>query len=471
MIPKNGLTEQKIDKEKIRLNTDFFRGVLAPNCSESSLVFVLQNLGRLPSGFNGDVLLPLLSHPSADVRIDTVKNIGKLKDIKYLTALTKFANSETNSLVKREAVSALGRLKSPKAIKTLIHFLDDRDAKIVLQAIRALLYLKKYPEVIDALTPLAQHSNELIGAVLTKELNHKTAARSKDKTHAQSPDVLKNVLVQGDVREIIKCIPDDSVHLTFTSPPYYNARDYTIYHSYEDYLDFLSQIFTEVHRITKEGRFFILNTSPVIIPRMSRKHSSNRYLIPFDIHPRLTEMGWEFIEDIVWKKPDPSARNRNGGFFQHRKPLAYKANSVVEYVLVYRKKTDKLIDWNLDQYPSEIVNKSKVAGDYEKTNVWKIAPANDKVHPAIFPRELANRVIQLYSLQGDLIFDPFAGSATVGYAAVALQRYFLLAENEPTYIKRAESLLRDQNLFCDRPVSLYSVEQFREVMRHKESVK
>ena len=95
----------------------------------------------------------------------------------------------------------------------------------------------------------------------------------------------------------------------------------TIYESYEAYLRFLADIFREVHRITKEGRFFVLNTSPVIIPRMSRAHSSKRYAIPFDIHPILTEMGWEFIEDVVWVKPERCAKNRNGGFFQHRKPL------------------------------------------------------------------------------------------------------------------------------------------------------
>ena len=53
----------------------------------------------------------------------------------------------------------------------------------------------------------------------------------------------KNVIVCADVQEVLKLIPDESVHLTFTSPPYYNARDYTIFQSYEAYLDFLTAIF------------------------------------------------------------------------------------------------------------------------------------------------------------------------------------------------------------------------------------
>lgn len=55
-------------------------------------------------------------------------------------------------------------------------------------------------------------------------------------------------------------MPDDSVHLTFTSPPYYNARDYSTYQSYDEYLDFLTEIFTEVHRDTDDGRFLVVNT-------------------------------------------------------------------------------------------------------------------------------------------------------------------------------------------------------------------
>jgi DNA modification methylase len=95
------------------------------------------------------------------------------------------------------------------------------------------------------------------------------------------------VIVNGNVLDTLPHIPDESIHLTFTSPPYYNARDYSIYSSYQVYLEFLAQVFNEVHRITKEGRFLIVNTSPVIVPRISRAHSSQRYAIPFDLHPYL----------------------------------------------------------------------------------------------------------------------------------------------------------------------------------------
>ena len=438
------LTKAKIEHEKLKVDSPFFKDALAPTREEAALLSVLDSLGKLPAGFNGDLFIPLLTHANPKIRMLTAKNVGKLKDEKFLTELSQFASIEKNTFARREAISAIGRMRSEKAILILIEFLTDADPKVVLQALRGLLYFKEKSEVQTALDSLSKHPNELIREHLANELKNKSARSQgikNDKHHPSSPDPLKNVIVYADVQEALKVIPDESIHLTFTSPPYYNARDYTIYQSYEAYLDFLTAIFKETHRITKEGRFFVLNTSPVIVPRISRAHSSKRYAIPYDIHPRLTDIGWEFIDDIVWTKPDYAAKNRNGGFFQHRKPLGYKANSVTENVMVYRKKTDKLIDWNIRQYDDEIIDVSKVMGDYEKTNLWHINPATDKVHPAVFPPELAARIVRFYSFKSDLVFDPFGGSGTVGHVALTHERHFLLCEKEAEYVERAEQLL------------------------------
>lgn len=441
------ITKTEIASEKLNPNSPFFSVVLAPTNEEQQLLFTLKNLGKLPDNFDGQLFVPLLEHQNPKIRSLAVENVGKLKDERFLTTLVAFAKAERNTIARREAVSAIGRLKTENAIPILTQFIKDADPKIILQALRGLLYFREHPDVKTALTSLAEHPNEMIREQITKELKVRGQTEtSKTRNHPASPKALKNVMVRADVQDVLKVIPDESVHLTFTSPPYYNARDYTIFPSYEAYLDFLTAVFRETHRITKEGRFFVLNTSPVIVPRISRAHSSKRYAIPYDIHPRLTEIGWEFIDDIVWVKPDYAAKNRNGGFFQHRKPLGYKANSVTESVMVYRKKTDKLIDWNLRQYDDDTIDASKVMGEYEKTNVWQINPATDKVHPAIFPPELAARVIQFYSFKGDLVFDPFGGSGTVGYVALAHERNYFLCEKEVEYIERAEQML-DTSLF------------------------
>lgn len=134
-------------------------------------------------------------------------------------------------------------------------------------------------------------------------------------------------------------------------------------------------------------------------------------------------MGWEFIDDIVWMKPEASVKN-HWWFQQHRKPLGYKPNSITEYLMVYRKSTEKLLDWNIRQYDWQTVQESKVPEGYETTNVWKIDPCFDKVHSAVFPVELCKQVIQYYSYKGDLVFDPFGGSGTMGKTAKSLNRYF-----------------------------------------------
>ena len=441
------LTKATIEHEKLKLNTPFLRAALAPTNEEQQLLFTLKNLGKLPEGFDGQWFVPLLNHHNPKVRCLAVKNVGKLKDERFLQKLIRFAKTEKNTLARREAVSAIGRLKTENAIPILTWFITDADPKVVLQALRGLLYFREHPEVKLALASLAKHPNELIQEHIARELQCQNQTKTaKARNHPTSPDALKNVIVCADVQEALKVIPDESIHLTFTSPPYYNARDYTIYQSYEGYLDLLTAVFKETHRITKEGRFFVLNTSPVIVPRISRAHASKRYAIPYDIHPRLTEIGWEFIDDIVWVKPGSAVKNRNEGFFRHRRPLSYKANAVTESVMVYRKKTNRLIDWNIRQYTDETIAHSKVLGEYEKTNVWKITPSVDKVHPAVFPIELAARIIQFYTFKGDLVFDPFGGSGTVGEVALVFGRYFFLCEKVAEYVEHAMQRL-DATLF------------------------
>ncbi len=444
------ILNQKINGELIdRLKNDpnAFLSFLR-NQNDGTVIYILEKLGKLENSYSKEPLMNLLTHVNYNVRALSIKNLAKLEDVNLLSTFIEYANKDKSTVVRREAVSAIGRLRNEKAIPILINLLNDRDPKVVMQAIRGLLVFSNKETVKSELIKLLNHPNELIREVINKEINGVQYQSKSRQKHDEFPDFLRNVIVHGDVQEIIKYVPDESVHLTFTSPPYYNARDYSIYQSYDEYLNFLENVFKEVHRITKEGRFFILNTSPIIIPRISRQHASKRYPIPYDIHPFLIKMGWEFIDDIVWVKPEASVKNRNAGFLQHRKPLAYKPNAVTEMLMVYRKKTDKLIDWNIRQYSWDKIKKSKVLEEYETTNVWRIDPTFDKVHTAVFPIELCNRVIKFYSFVGDLIFDPFAGSGTLGRAALALNRNFFLTEKEDEYINRIkEELNKSCNLF------------------------
>ena len=176
-------------------------------------------------------------------------------------------------------------------------------------------------------------------------------------------------------------------------------------------------------------------------------------------------MGWEFIDDIIWAKPEASVKNRNAGFLQHRKPLAYKPNARTEYLMVYRKQTDKLIDWNIRQYDWQTVTESKVADGYETSNVWKIDPTFNKTHSAVFPVDLCKRVIEYYSFKNDLVFDPFAGSGTFGRTAKYLDRYFFLTEQKKEYFEYMESLAKkdDSSMFNKRKSQFLHLPAFKGV--------
>lgn len=416
------------------------------NINLNSLIYILKNMGYLSLNFDYSVFVGLTEHPNEDVRYWAIKNIGKSKSDKFYDLLLGCYQKEKSTIVKREIVSSIGRMKSRFTIPFLTDVLNNEDPKIVSQAVRALLCFKGDFEVDEKLLPMLNHENEIIRTVIYKEYFFKKEAKNKKQSHTESYDYLKNTVVNADVRDALPLLQDESVHLTFTSPPYYNARDYSIYPSYEVYLSFLEEVFKQTYRITKEGRFLIVNTSPVIVPRISRAHSSKRYPIPFDLHAILVKMGWEFIDDIVWMKPEYSVKNRVGGFQQHRKPLGYKPNSITEYLMVYRKKTDKLLDWNMRQYPASVIEESKVKNEFDTTNVWQICPKSDKIHSAVFPEELCKRVIEYYSYKGDLLFDPFAGSGTFGKTAKKMGRYFFLTEKEKIYFDyMQEKTLADNN--------------------------
>jgi DNA modification methylase len=262
---------------------------------------------------------------------------------------------------------------------------------------------------------------------------------------------LSNMILKGDSREVLDTLPSESVDLIFTSPPYYNARtEYSDYATYEEYLEVIRQVIRKSARVLVEGRFFVMNVSPVLIPRASRSEASKRIAVPFDMHRLFIEEGFEFMDDIIWQKPEGAgwASGRGRRFSADRNPLQYKPVPVTENLLVYRKKSDKLIDWFIRKHPNQdLIQDSKVGDDYEKTNIWYISPARDKRHRAIFPKELARKVIQYYSFKNDVVLDPFGGIGTTGKAAADLERRFVLIEKEEEYIQATVNDL--QQLYFD----------------------
>ena len=323
--------------------------------------------------------------------------------------------------------------------------------------------------VIDAINGAIDSEKSTDRSTLIDRLNVSKLDKSNNKPKLVpiSDEKISDAIILGDSELTLKKLPSESVHLMFTSPPYYNARPgYADYCDYSDYLKSIETVVNEIARIIISGRFAVINVAPVLIRRTSRSQSSKRIAVPFDIHQIFIAAGFEFVEDIIWEKPAGAgwATGRGRRFSADRNPLQYKTVPVTEYVLVYRKKSDKLIDWFIRNHPKpEIVEKSKILGDYDVTNIWRISPARSKDHPAVFPLELAKKVVKYYSFEEDVVIDPYAGIGTTGIACIDLDRTFILCERKSEYLEsmKKKILSRDSRratqinyINCDAPVKI-----------------
>jgi DNA modification methylase len=313
-------------------------------------------------------------------------------------------------------------------VPLVTHAGGQRLGELVLDAYTSLVLAEETtkPEVIEARLlgrPTAQDSKRT-GAIAGQQLQ---------------TSFIRNTVILGDCEQALLEMPSQSVDLIFTSPPYFNARpEYEDYLTYEEYLLKMRKAIHHCHQVLGEGRFFVMNVSPVLIRRASRSEASKRIAVPFDMHRLFIEEGFDFVDDIFWVKPEGAgwATGRGRRFAADRNPLQYKPVPVTEYVLVYRKHTDKLIDWNIRNHPDQqAVKESKIVGEYDVTNLWRVHPAHHPEHPAVFPVELAQRVVRYYSFRNDVVLDPFGGIGTTARAAISLGRRFVLIEKEQKYVE------------------------------------
>lgn len=285
---------------------------------------------------------------------------------------------------------------------------------------------------------------DIVGKVVDEKMNQmKYDTESNDNTESTAHKIT------SEDYTIVNCCcmkgltdmknENKKIHLTITSPPYYNVKDYVTYTDYEDYLDTLKKVFSLVYEITEDGRMCCVNLSNVLIQRENRNSESSRIPLAFHFVPLMEQMGWKFIEDIIWVKPEGASKNRNGGFFQHRQPVAYKPNIINEYIFVFQKPCKFLIDKIVRGYDAITSLNSKVIDEYERTNVWKINPETKSKHPAPYPEALVEKLIKYYSFCGDVILDPFVGSGTTLISAFKLNRKSIGFEIHKEYVDMFEN--------------------------------
>jgi site-specific DNA-methyltransferase (adenine-specific) len=262
-------------------------------------------------------------------------------------------------------------------------------------------------------------------------------------------------------------IDDDSIALTVTSPPYWNAIDYDIhaensehfyrtrsysldFSDYQEYLDWLEGIFKEVYRVTKPGGFCAIVIGTVLL---DGKH----YPVPFDLSYRLTENDWVFHQDIIWHKCTAGVK-RAGVSIQKPFPGYYYPNIMTEYILIFRKPGQKIYKGRSQQEKSRAEYEIDTLFTMDTANnIWHIAPVPPSIidHPAPFPEEIPYRLISLYSYPNEIVLDTFAGSGQTLKVARALDRKYYGYENIPSYVDLAMKRINEP--LSIRPKQLIAV--------------
>lgn len=370
--------------------------------------------------------------PESEITIEYIKKLGLERKESNLNYLIKLFYEDFEIEIKREIVSSIGRQKQNDKIYDFLskETFNNHYMEVVYQMFRTALYKSQKDDRFIFLRDkmLEYYNNE----VMQKMFEYYEFKQKRKTIKYEPKQIIKPSLLIGDNRITLDKIKDKQIQLIFTSPPYYNARIYSDYKSYKDYLNSMFETLKQCHRILEDGRFILINVSPVITKRAGREFESIRYPIHFDFHKILQEAGFYFIDEIIWIKPEYSVPNRIAGYLQTKKPLSYKPNCITESIMVYRKNSPFLLDKNIKAYDKNLKNDEQI----DSTNCWHISPKSDKNHPAVFPEELCQKVLKYYSFENDTVCDPFAGSGTFGKVAIKMNRMPLLCEQNEEYCEK-----------------------------------
>jgi len=238
------------------------------------------------------------------------------------------------------------------------------------------------------------------------------------------PENLKNKIILGS-SENMDGIPDNSLHLMVTSPPYNVSKDYDNDLSLKEYLDMLHRVFSETFRVLVKGGRACVN-----VANLGRKP----YIPLTDyISHMMLDIGFLMRGEIIWNKGAGAGVSMAWGSWKSASNPVLR--DVHEYILVFSKGSFK----REKSKESENTIEKEQFMEWTKS-VWNMNTESAKKvgHPAPFPVELPYRLIQLYTFKEDVILDPFIGSGSVGIAALKTNRFYIGYDIDPEYVKNAE---------------------------------
>ncbi len=242
-------------------------------------------------------------------------------------------------------------------------------------------------------------------------------------------------IIQGNCLDVMKDIPDKSIDLTVTSPPYNVGIDYKNHNdnmSEDDYFSFMQSVSDELYRITKIGGRACINI-PFIGNSTFKAKSEKLIFYPNMYMPIFEKSGWIIRDFVVWVKSSEAENPNNfcGNSTQWGSwlsPSCPYMRCFAEVILIFHKINKRLGHKGIsDLTKDEFMEYTK--------NVWYFKTANNiKDHPAQFPIELPKRCIKLYSYIDDLVFDPFTGVGNTPLTCIENNRHYLGCDISQEYI-------------------------------------
>ncbi len=244
-----------------------------------------------------------------------------------------------------------------------------------------------------------------------------------------------HTLINGDSRNL-SLLPDKSVHLIITSPPYWQLKDYGndeqigFNDSYESYINNLNMVWAECNRVLHDGCRLCIN----IGDQFARSVYYGRYkVIPIrtEIIRFCETLGMDYMGAVIWQK-QTTMHTTGGGAVMGSFP--YPRNGILkidyEFILIFKKQGKAPVPSAEQKKLSEMTKE-----EWTKyfSSHWTFGGAKQDGHIAVFPEELPRRLIKMFSFVGETIFDPFMGSGTTALAARNLQRNSVGYEINPDF--------------------------------------
>ena len=263
-------------------------------------------------------------------------------------------------------------------------------------------------------------------------------------------------IICSDCLEVMSRIPDRTVHLAVTSPPYnlginYDNHDDSL--TYEQYLEWMEKVWIETKRVLVAGGRFALNIAPTSIKNFRPIHH--------DFSNQLREIGMTMRTEIIWYKQTMRRRTAWGSWKSPSNPHIVPS---WEYILVFCKDS-----WTLE---SDSKDSDITSDEFMRFSdgFWYIPPESQRRgHPTPFPEELIYRLIKFYTYKGDVVLDMFGGTGTVAVVAQKTGRRFIHIDISQKYCQIAEQRLETARMLQEFPLSVGRTGKKSEVTRRNSS--